>query len=115
GLLFALASHMWTCEIPILYFGSEEQKQRYLPAMAAGTLIGGHAMTEPDAGSDAYSLRTTAEKRGDEYVLSGTKTFISNAPIADVLLVFATVNRKRGWAGVTGFLVDTTTPGLSIG
>lgn len=115
GFLFALASHMWTCEIPILYFGSEEQKRKYLPAMAAGTLIGGHAMTEPDAGSDAYSLRTTAERRGDEYVLSGTKAFVSNAPIAGVLLVFATVNRKRGWAGVTGFLIDRDTRGLHIG
>jgi alkylation response protein AidB-like acyl-CoA dehydrogenase len=115
GLLFALASHMWTCEIPILHFGSEEQKRTYLPAMAAGTIIGGHAMTEPEAGSDAYSLRTTADRRGEQYVLNGTKTFISNAPIADVLLVFATVNRKRGWAGVTGFLVDRDTPGLRIG
>jgi hypothetical protein len=115
GLLFALASHMWTCEIPILHFGSEDQKRAYLPAMAAGTIIGGHAMTEPEAGSDAYGLRTTAERRGETYVLNGTKTFISNAPIADVLLVFATLNRKRGWAGVTAFLVDKGTPGLHIG
>ena len=114
GLLFALNSHMWTCEIPILYFGTEEQKRMYLPAMAAGKLIGGHAMTEPGAGSDAYSLRTTALQKGDRYVLNGAKTFISNAPIADVLLVFATTNPKRGWAGVTGFLVEKDTPGLEI-
>ncbi len=114
GLLFALNSHMWTCEIPILQFGTEEQKQKYLPAMAEGKIVGGHAMTEPDAGSDAYSLRTTAEKKGDSYILNGAKTFISNAPIADVLLIFATTNRKRGWAGITGFLVEKENPGLEI-
>ena len=115
GLLFTLGSHMWTCEIPILQFGTEEQKRTYLPAMAAGELIGGHAMTEPDAGSDAYALRTTAIRRGDGYVLDGAKTFISNAPIADVLLVFATVDRNKGWAGITGFLVERDNPGLHIG
>lgn len=114
GLLFTLNSHMWTCEIPILYFGSDEQKKEYLPKMAAGTIIGGHAMSEPGAGSDAYSLRTSAVKKGDRYVLNGAKTFISNAPIADMLLVFATTNPKRGWAGVTGFLVPTDTPGMEI-
>ncbi len=115
GLLFSLNSHMWTCEIPILEFGSEEQKDFYLPKMTSGELVGGHAMTEPDAGSDAYSLRTTATKDGDDYVLNGAKTFISNAPIADVILVFATTNRDRGWAGVTGFLVNRDAPGLGVG
>lgn len=114
GLLFALGSHMWTCEIPILGFGSEEQKRAYLPRMAAGEIVGGHAMTEPESGSDAYSLRTTAVADGDEYVLNGTKTFISNAPIADLLLVFATTNPRKGWAGVTAFLVPTQAPGLSV-
>ena len=115
GLLFSLSSHLWTCEIPILEFGSEKQKQHYLPRMVAGEIVGGHAMTEADAGSDAYSLRTTAIADGDHYILNGSKTFISNAPIADVLLVFATTDRDRGWAGVTGFLVDTETPGIHIG
>lgn len=114
GLLFSLNSHIWTCEIPILEFGSEEQKQNYLPRMAAGKIVGGHAMTEPDAGSDAYSLRTTAAEDGDSYILNGSKTFTSNAPIADVLLVFATTDRKKGWAGVTGFLVDMDTPGVEV-
>jgi alkylation response protein AidB-like acyl-CoA dehydrogenase len=114
GLLFALGSHMWTCEIPILAFGNEEQKRAYLPRLAAGEIVGGHAMTEPEAGSDAYSLRTSAVADGDHYVLNGAKTFISNAPIADLLLVFATTNPKKGWAGITGFLVPTSTPGLSV-
>jgi hypothetical protein len=115
GLLFALGSHMWTCEIPILAFGSDEQKRTYLPRLAAGEIIGAHAMTEPEAGSDAYSLRTAAVADGDHYVLNGTKTFISNAPIADLLLVFATTNPAKGWAGITGFLIPTTTPGVSVG
>ena len=114
GLLFALGSHMWTCEIPILAFGNEEQKRTYLPRLVAGEIVGGHAMTEPEAGSDAYSLRTTAVADGDHYVLNGAKTFISNAPIADLLLVFATTNPKKGWAGITGFLVPANTPGLSV-
>ena len=115
GLLFALNSHLWTCAIPILEFGTEAQKSHYLPEMAAGKIVGGHAMTEPDAGSDAYSLRTSAIKDGDDFVLNGSKTFISNAPIADVLLIFATTNPALGWAGISGFLVDTENPGLVIG
>ena len=115
GLLFSLNSHIWTCEIPILEFGSDAQKEKYLPGMAAGKIIGGHAMTEPESGSDAYSLKTTAVADGNDYVLNGSKTFISNAPIADVVLVFATTNKDRGWAGVTGFLVDTDNPGMQIG
>ncbi len=115
GLLFTLSSHIFTCEVPLLLFGSEEQKQRYLPRMVRGELIGCHAMSEPEAGSDAFSIRTTAEKRGDKYVLNGSKTFISNAPIAGLFLVFATTDRKKGWAGVTGFLVERGQAGLSLG
>ena len=69
GFLFSLNSHMWTCEIPILDFGSDEQKARSLPRMVAGELVGGHAMTEPDSGSDAYSLRTTATLDGPQRLM----------------------------------------------
>jgi alkylation response protein AidB-like acyl-CoA dehydrogenase len=115
GLLFSISSHVFTCEIPLMLFGSAAQKEKYLPRMARGEIIGCHAMTEPEAGSDAFSIRTTAERKGDRFVLRGSKTFTSNAPIADLFLVFATTDRKKGWAGVTGFLVDRTTPGLSVG
>lgn len=114
GLLFSLNSHIWTCEIPLLEFGSEEQKAHYLPGMVKGEIVGGHAMTEPDAGSDAYSIRTTAVEDNGDFVLNGAKTFISNAPIANVLLIFATTDPDRGWAGITAFLVDTDTPGLEL-
>lgn len=115
GLMFTVSSHVFTCEIPLLLFGSKEQKEKYLPRMVKGEVIGCHAMSEPGAGSDAFSIQTTAELRGDTYVLNGQKTFISNAPIANLMLVFATVNKKKGWAGVTGFLVDRDTKGLSVG
>jgi alkylation response protein AidB-like acyl-CoA dehydrogenase len=115
GLLFALSSHMWTCEIPVLLFGSAAQKERFLPAMIRGEIIGCHAMSEPGSGSDAFSLRTLATKVDGGYRITGGKTFISNAPIAGLFLVFATVNPKKGWAGVTGFLVERDNPGLTIG
>ena len=114
GLIFAMNAQMWAVQTPVLRFGSPEQKQRYLPALVGGRMIGAHAMTEPDAGSDSFSMSTKAEKRGDRYVLNGTKTFVSNAPFADLFLVFATVNKARGFMGVTGFLIEKDTPGLSV-
>ena len=115
GLLFSLNSHIWTCESPLNRFGSAEQKQRYLPGLVAGTLKGGHAMTEPDAGSDAFSMRCRAEKRGSRYVLNGSKTFITNAPIADLLLVFAVTAREKGFAGISAFVVEKGCAGFSVG
>jgi alkylation response protein AidB-like acyl-CoA dehydrogenase len=100
--------------MPIFRFGTEEQKRRYLPRLCDGTAIGAHGMTESESGSDAFSLRTTAERRGDRYVLNGAKTFVSNAPVADVFLVFATVDRGKGVLGLTGFLVDRATPGIQV-
>jgi hypothetical protein len=115
GLVFSINAHMWTLEIPILGFGTDAQKQKYLPRLCSGELIGANAMSEPNAGSDAYSISTTATKKGDAYVLKGSKVFVSNGPVADVYLVFATVDPAKGANGVTGFLVDADTPGLSRG
>jgi len=115
GLLFAINAQMWSVQMPIHRFGSEEQKRRYLPRLCSGEWIGAHGMTEPDSGSDAFSLRTTAEPRGDCYVLNGAKTFVSNAPVADVFLVFGSVDRDKGVLGVTGFLVERDTPGFRVG
>ncbi|HMD85420.1 MAG TPA: acyl-CoA dehydrogenase family protein [Terriglobia bacterium] len=114
GLIFSINAHMWTSEIPILTFGTEAQKRKYLPKLANGEWVGNNAMTEPEAGSDAYSLRTRAERKGDFYILNGSKTFVSNAPIADVLIVFANVDPSKGPAGVSAFLVEKGTPGFSI-
>jgi alkylation response protein AidB-like acyl-CoA dehydrogenase len=115
GLLFSINSHIWTCESPILKFGTEEQKEKYLPGLIKGLSIGGHAMTEPDSGSDAFRMKCRAVKKGDRYVLNGTKIFISNAPIADVLLVFAVTDPKKGFAGFSVFILEKGFPGFSVG
>lgn len=114
GLVFGLNAQMWSVQLPILLFGSAAQKEKYLPALCRGEMIGAHGMTEPDSGSDAFSLRTRATRRGDGYVLDGTKTMVTNAPVADVALVFATIDPAKGIGGVTAFLVDKGTPGFSV-
>jgi alkylation response protein AidB-like acyl-CoA dehydrogenase len=101
--------------MPIHRFGTEEQKQKYLPGMCDGSLIAVQGMTEPDSGSDAYSLSTTVTDHGDHYTLNGSKTFITNAPVADVFIVFATIDRSKGWAGLCALIVERDTPGLSVG
>ena len=115
GLLFSINAHMWTAIMPLIGFGTKEQKSRFLPGLAKGSLIGGNAMSEPGSGSDAYSLRTTAEKRGDRYVLNGSKIWVTNGPIADVLVVFATTDRSKGAWGVTAFIVEKDAPGMTVG
>ena len=115
GLLFAINSHIWTCENPIWKFGTEQQKKRYLPDLCRGKRIGGHAMTEPDSGSDAFNMKTGAVKKGDRYILNGSKMFITNAPIADLLLVFAATDKTKGFAGISAFLVEKGFPGFSVG
>jgi alkylation response protein AidB-like acyl-CoA dehydrogenase len=115
GLIFAINGQMWTVQMPILRFGSEAQKQKYLPGLCSGDLIGAHGMTEPGSGSDAFSLSTTATLKGDYYLLNGTKTFSTNAPAADVFIVFATVDKRKGFMGVTGFIVDRDSPGFGVG
>ncbi|HTR21217.1 MAG TPA: acyl-CoA dehydrogenase family protein [Gemmatimonadales bacterium] len=114
GLLFALAAQMWSVQMPIHRFGSEDQKRRYLTRLCSGEWIGAHGMSEPEAGSDAFSLQTRAERRGDEYVLNGTKTFVSDASVADVFVVFATIDRSLGPLGITGFIVERDSPGLQV-
>ncbi len=100
----------------IVFDGTEEQKKYYLPRLASGELIASFALTEPDAGSDAASLRTSAVRDGDFYVLNGTKRFITNAPEAGVFTVFARTNPEiKGAGGVSAFLVEKGTPGLSFG
>jgi glutaryl-CoA dehydrogenase len=96
---------------PIHAYGSEEQRLKYLPGLAAGTLIGCFGLTEPDAGSDPGGMKTTAKKTADGYVLNGSKMWISNAPIADVFIVWAKSEAHGG--KVRGFVLDKGTPGLS--
>jgi len=95
---------------PLLKFGSEEQKREFLTPLAAGQKLGCFALTEPGAGSDAASLRSTAKKDGDDYVLNGNKVFITNGTHADVALVFASVDLQKKHKGITAFIVPTDTP-----
>ena len=106
GLTFALNAQMWTVQLPILKFGTEDQKKKYLPDMCRGACIGAHAITEPKSGSDVFSLQAHAEKRGDKYVLNGTKNFVSLAPVADLALIFATIDPDLGKWGITAFIVE---------
>jgi alkylation response protein AidB-like acyl-CoA dehydrogenase len=115
GFLFSLGAHMWSCELPLVRFGTETQRRRYLPALCNGSMIGVQAITEPEAGSDAFALTTTATKANRGWVLNGTKTFITNASVADLFVVFATTDRQLGFAGVCAFLVERDTPGLTVG
>lgn len=100
---------------PILYFGTEEQKQKYVPKLASGQYLGAFGLTEPSAGSDAASLRTTAVKKGDHYVLNGSKIFITNAGEADTYIVFAVSNPELGVKGISAFIVEKDTLGFSVG
>ena len=115
GLNFALNTQMWTVQYPIHKFGSEDQKSSYLPAMCGGELIGAHGLTEPESGSDAFSLRTSATPCPGGYKLNGTKSFVTLGGIADVVLVFATCDASKGKWGVTAFLVDASASGFEFG
>jgi alkylation response protein AidB-like acyl-CoA dehydrogenase len=116
GLVFSLCAHLLSCVVPLWQHGNDEQKQRYLPGLCNGELIGVHAITEPGSGSDAFALRTRAEPDGEGFRINGTKTFISNGPVADVVIVFALTDPKKGYhGGVTAFLVERRTPGFSAG
>jgi alkylation response protein AidB-like acyl-CoA dehydrogenase len=101
--------------LPILLYGTPEQKKRYLPRLATGEMLCAYSLSEPEAGSDAASLKTTAVRRGDHYVLNGAKQWCTNGDHADVICVFATVDPSRRAKGVTAFLVDKQAPGFAVG
>lgn len=114
GLLFSINAHMWTSIMPVSLYGTPEQKQFYLPRLSNGEWISANAASEPEAGSDVFSMRTRAERRGDHYVLNGTKTFVTNAQVADLFVAYATIDPRLGSMGITGFLIDRKTPGIVI-
>ncbi|MGL5754362.1 MAG: putative isocaproyl-CoA dehydrogenase AcdB [Paraclostridium sp.] len=101
--------------LPILNYGTEEQKQKYLKGISSGEMIGAFGLTEPGAGSDASAQQTTAKLDGDYYVLNGRKTFITNAPICDFAIVIAVTDRSKGLKGTTAFIVDSNLEGFSHG
>src|SRR3989338_731746 len=99
---------------PLYKFGSEEQKESYLTPLAQGKKLGCFCLSEPQAGSDAANQRTTARKSGKEYIIQGTKNFITNGKEADVAIVFATTDKSKGNKGVSAFIVETGSPGFVI-
>jgi alkylation response protein AidB-like acyl-CoA dehydrogenase len=115
GLIFSLNAHMWACELPLVHFGTEAQKRRWLPGLCDGSMIAAHGMSEPESGSDAFALRTTATPVEDGWVLNGSKTFVTNAPDSELFIVFATTDRSLGFAGLCAFVLERDTPGLEIG
>ncbi len=100
--------------VPILKFGTEEQKERFLPRLASGEWIGGFALTEPQAGSDASNLKTRARRDGDHYVIDGAKQFITSGKNGQMIIVFAVTDPDGGKKGITAFIVPTDTPGYEV-
>lgn len=103
------------CTYPLLQFGNEEQKKKYLPPLAKGEILGAFALTEPEAGSDAGNVQTTAIKEKDSYVLDGTKIFITNGEVAGTYIIIANMDRARGPRGLTAFIVEKGNPGFTFG
>ena len=100
--------------VPILNFGTEEQKNRFLPGLASGALIGGFALTEPHAGSDASNLKTRARRDGDHYLINGAKQFITSGKNGNLVIVFAVTDPEAGKKGISAFIVPTDTPGYDV-
>lgn len=106
GLNFAIGAHLFGCTLPIMAFGRDEQQTIYLPRLCSGAAIGALAVSEAQAGSDAFSLRTTAVRQGDHYLLNGHKIFVTNGTVADLIVVLATVDPTLGSHGLAAFLVE---------
>lgn len=115
GLNFSVCTHIVSTGVPLHRFGSPELKDRFLPGICSGELIGAHAISEPESGSDALAMRTRAVRDGDHFVLNGSKAFVSNGPVADLLTVYARTSDRPGPLSITAFLVERDTPGLTVG
>ena len=114
GISMSFGAHLNLCAHNILRNGTEQQKQKYLPGLASAEMIGGLGLTEPNAGSDAMGIQTTARSVDGGYLLNGTKVFITNGPIADLLIVYAKTKPEAGSRGITAFIFETETPGYHV-
>ena len=115
GYVSLISAHTGIGSTGLVKLASEELKKKYLPDMAAGNKIAAFALSEPGAGSDATNLSTRAEKKGDKWILNGSKHFITNGPVADVFTVFAVTDKSKGAKGITAFLVEKGFPGFRVG
>lgn len=114
GIASSWSTHSHLATFPIYHDGTEDQKKNYLVPAIKGEKIGGFALSEPNAGSDVKSIESFAKKDGDHYILNGSKTFITNAPIADFLTTVAYTDRSQGYRGISMFIVDCNSPGMTI-
>jgi alkylation response protein AidB-like acyl-CoA dehydrogenase len=116
GLVFSICAHLLACVIPIWKYGTEEQKQKYLPGLCSGKLIAVNGMTEPASGSDAFSMSTRARREADGFIITGRKTFSSNGPIADIAVLYAVTDAEKAYyGGITAFVIEKNTPGFHDG
>jgi len=115
GITLSYGAHTFLCTDTIYRHGTEKQREKYVPRLASGELIGCIGITEPDAGSDMGSIKTTAEKKGNKYVLNGSKSFITNGPIAEVATIYAKTDSTQQHAGISAFIVEKGTKGFSAG
>lgn len=114
GLIFAMNASMWTNSIPILRYGTEEQKRRFLPPLCDGTFVGANGASEVEAGSDIFSMTARAERRGDRWILNGRKTWVTSGPVADLFVCYATTDPARGILGISAFIIPRETPGFRV-
>jgi alkylation response protein AidB-like acyl-CoA dehydrogenase len=114
GLVFSAAAHLFACTMPIVEYGNEATRERVLPGLCSGMLVGANAITEKDAGSDIFALKTHAVHADDTYILTGNKSYVSNGPLADLFVIYAVTNPSHGYLGITAFLLEKDTPGLVL-
>lgn len=115
GLLFAAAAHLYAVAMPIAEFGNRSLKQKYLPQLASGKLIGANAISEEGAGSDVFALKTDAVRDGEHFVINGRKSFVTNAPVSDLILAFGITDKSSGYFGLSAFLVERNSNGIKLG
>ena len=116
GLNFSICAHLLACVVPIWKFGNENQKAKYLPDLSNGKKIAVNAMTENESGSDVFNIKTTAKKQENGFLINGTKTFCSNGPVADFVLVYALTDETKGYyGGITAFILDKNAKGYKVG
>jgi alkylation response protein AidB-like acyl-CoA dehydrogenase len=114
GLIFALNASTWTVALPILRYGSEAQKRRYLPGLTDGSIVGANGASEPEAGSDIFGMKTTARRLEDGWILNGRKTWVTSGPVADLFVGYASTSPDRGIMGISAFVVPKETPGFRV-
>jgi len=114
GLIFSINASLWTVAIPILLHGTDAQRRKYLPGLCDGSLVGANGASEPEAGSDIFSMRATATRSGDGWVLDGRKTWVTSGPVADLFVCYASTATDRGIMGISAFVVPRDAPGFRV-